>query len=84
MKHLNGETQEDIEDEALFHVPPTPPMFCPSCDRESCLLWKTERLRRLQTRMAAKAVRFGMSLSHSSNREAVAFIDYAHAIKGTK
>lgn len=84
MKYLNGETQEDIEDRALFHVPPSPPRLCPSCERESCLLWKTERLRRLQTRMAAKAMRFGMSLSPSSNRGAAGFTDYAHALKGTE
>jgi hypothetical protein len=84
MKHLNGETQEDIEDRALFDIPPTPPRLCPSCERESCLLWKIERLRRVQTRAAAKAMRFGLTATLGANKGAQGFIDYAHSLKGTK
>jgi hypothetical protein len=73
---MTPETQEDVEDRALFNIPPTPPALCPGCERDACLLWKAERQRRVQARMAAKAARFGFT-SFGYGRDAKGFLDYA-------
>jgi hypothetical protein len=60
MKHpVTKETMDDQEDRS-FGVPPRPPTLCPSCDRESCLLWRVERRRLLLVRANIKAITFGL------------------------
>lgn len=52
--------------------PPRPPVLCPSCGRDTCLLWKRERRRLLAERAMHKAINFGMSWGGN----AASFIDY--------
>ena len=60
MRYETMEEQEDRTADKASGIPPTPPSFCPTCDRESCLLWRAERRLLLQRRASMKAITFGL------------------------